>query len=127
MTSQAYKQGFDRIDWTGHEPRQRWRHTVPGVRKQALPSPMLIRDDLDSEVQSFADGKFYSSKSAIRRTYRADGNPQGVEYVEVGNDYNAPIHTPPKRDPNEVKHAVDRAMARYHAGERPKEVGPSAA
>lgn len=41
-----------------------------------------------------ADGRTYSSKSALRATYKPNGNPQGESYVEVGNE---PIREPPKQ------------------------------
>lgn len=60
-----------------------------------------------------ADGQFYTSKTALRRTYRADGNPQGVDYVEVGNDQK-PAEAKcgnVKRDPVKIKDTIERAMA----------------
>lgn len=57
---------------------------VKGKRSD-LAIPYFVKDTIEP-CQSMADGKWYDSLSALRRTYRADGNPQGKEYVEIGND-----------------------------------------
>lgn len=77
-------------------------------------------NDEQPPTRSMADGKVYTSKSAMRRSYRASGNPQGVHYDEVGNDparFRQP--TPAKPDERGIKDAVDRAFARFERGERP--------
>lgn len=51
-----------------------------------LSAPMLMRDHIDP-FQSMADGQFYDSKSAYRRTLKERG------LVELGND--APLQAPP--------------------------------
>ena len=61
----------------------------PAARSD-LPVPYLISDNLDAPLYSGADGQQYTSKAALRASYRASGNPQGIEYTEVGNDL-API------------------------------------
>lgn len=78
----------------------------------------VIRDEIDP-VRSMADGKVYTSKSALRKSYRADGNPQGIEYTEVGNDP-ARLRQPDPVRPDErgVRDAVERAVARFARGER---------
>lgn len=53
--------------------------------RSSMPCPMLIRDTIEP-VRSMADGRMYDSMKSLRRTYRADGNPQGQEYHEVGNE-----------------------------------------
>jgi len=78
-------------------------------------------DEMDRPVRSMADGKLYTSKSALRRSYRASGNPRGVQYDEVGNDparFRQP--DPPKPDPKAVNDSIERAFARHSRGERPK-------
>ena len=59
----------------------------------SLSSPYFVTDTLDTPLYSGADGKQYTSKSALRATYKASGNPRGVEFHEVGNDTS---FTPPK-------------------------------
>lgn len=56
----------------------------PRGERSGLAMPMILSDRIEP-VQSMADGKTYDSMAALRRTYRADGNPQGVEYTEVGD------------------------------------------
>jgi hypothetical protein len=79
----------------------------------------VIRDEMDKPVRSMADGKVYTSKSALRRSYKASGNPQGVTYTEVGDDP-ARLRQPekPKADEKGIKDAVDRTLARISRGER---------
>lgn len=90
---------------------------VPAVARSGLPSPHFRTDTIDP-CRSMADGKMYDSLSGLRRTYRADGNPQGEEYIELGN---AEIRsTPPERkalDKSEVADIVDRAQAAISSGE----------
>ncbi|OUJ13824.1 hypothetical protein [Acetobacter okinawensis] len=93
---------------------------VPSERaaRSDLPCPMLITDTID-ETQSMADGQFYTSKRALRRTYRADGNPQGKEYIEVGNDQKPREQKRGNyvRDKNKARDSVDRAIAAVDRGE----------
>ncbi|TPK16671.1 hypothetical protein FJ872_17875 [Mesorhizobium sp. B2-5-9] len=81
-------------------------------KRSALPAPMINSDTM-SEVQSMLDGKYYSSKSALRATYRA----AGVE--EVGND---PARLRPRKRPKvdrkAVRDCLHKATARYERGER---------
>lgn len=90
----------------------------PNLHRSDLPCPMLIMDTIDP-VQSMADGNFYTSKQALRRTYRADGNPQGKEFVEVGNDQKP--HEQKRgsyvRDPKKSRDAIEKAMAAVDRGE----------
>lgn len=94
------------------------RVPVENVNRSSLPCPMLITDSID-ETQSMADGKFYTSKHALRRTYRADGNPQGKEYTEVGNDQKPREQKRGNyvRDKNKARDSVDRAIAAVDRGE----------
>lgn len=66
-----------------------------------------------------ADGKEYTSAAELRRTYRADGNPDGVEYIEVGNE-DITKFTPPKRDDAAALEAIERAEADVAAGRAPE-------
>jgi len=63
------------------------------AKSDTIPVPFFISDTIEPLV-SMADGRTYSSKAALRSTYRASGNPDGVNYVEVGNE---PIREPPKQ------------------------------
>lgn len=50
-----------------------------------LACPMLVRS-FAQPVQSMADGKWYDTPRELENTYKASGNPQGEEYVALGND-----------------------------------------
>jgi hypothetical protein len=93
--------------------------SVRVVARSELAVPQIIRD-FDEPVQSMADGQYYTNKAALRRTYRADGNPHGVEYQEVGtND----TRTAPQRKPvteSEVAVMLDKAEAKVARGEVPE-------
>jgi hypothetical protein len=68
-----------------------------------LPAPMIQTDNI--EVRSMVDGKTYTSKSSLRRSYRQAG------YIEVGNEE----QKPPKKAPPDrkgISDAVERAFAR---------------
>lgn len=71
---------------------------APSARS-SFPAPMIRRDSIDP--CRGADGKMYESLSGLRRTYRADGNPQGENYLEIGNEELKP-----------VEHTFDRAQRR---------------
>lgn len=76
-----------------------------------LPAPHLIGDTMDP-VQSQLDGKFYDSKSRLRRTYRAAG------VVEVGNDSSvtSPSRNAPTADRQGVKASVAKAFSQAGFG-----------
>ena len=88
-----------------------------GIRSD-LPAPMIASDRLDQPTQSMADGKYYTSKAALRATYKPSGNPQGNSYVEVGNEVQKQTPYAPI-DGAKIDASLNKAMARYQAGERP--------
>lgn len=65
-----------------------------------------------------ADGKYYDDPAALRATYKASGNPQGVDYIEVGNE-DITTFTPPKPDRRANREAIERAIADVDAGRAP--------
>lgn len=73
----------------------------------------IIRDELDKPVRSMADGKIYTSKAALRASYKASGNSQGTRYEEVGNDP-ARLRQPekPKPDRKAITESIEKARAR---------------
>lgn len=91
--------------------RQCLRRTTP--RDTGAPSgfacPMIIRDGFDAPIKSMADGRYYDSRSSLYRTYRADGNPQGVRYECTGNEDTSKFERP-KRDQAKSIDAIKRAM-----------------
>lgn len=95
-------------------------HREAETQRSSLPSPMVISDTMDP-VRSMADGKEYTSKAALRSTYKPSGNPDGISYVEVGNE--KPTGTvKPKADEKAIQESLHKALARYERGER---VNPS--
>lgn len=94
-------------------------HREAETQRSSLPSPMVISDTIDP-VRSMADGKEYTSKAALRSTYKPSGNPDGISYVEVGNEKPTGI-VKPKTDEGAIQASLQKALARYERGER---VGP---
>ena len=82
---------------------------VKEVRPQrsSLAMPMII-GTFDRPVQSMADGKFYETSRDLERTYKADGNPFGEEFIPLGNEtLKAPVFTPdPKKRRNDIRQAI---------------------
>lgn len=93
---------------------------VAGQRSGArstLPCPSLRKDAIAPCV-SMADGKTYDSLSALRRTYRADGNPQGIEYAEIGNEkLTGENFERPRATDQQIVDAIDKADAQVARGE----------
>lgn len=73
------------------------------VARGSFPAPMMNLDTIPGGVQSMVDGLYYTSKSALRRSYRAAG------VVEVGNE---PIRPAPPQKPKSNPEAVVGAMKR---------------
>ena len=118
MTDAAYKANYLKIDWRPLPPvdkpiRQR------GARS-GLPCPMVIRDSMD-DIQSMADGRIYDSKSALRRSYTADGNPQGRDYQEIGGTEIEPAGRA-SVDKKGIRDALDRAMHDVETGQIPDSI-----
>lgn len=78
----------------------------------------MIKVDACDPVQSMADGNWYTSKALLRETYKATGNPQGVEYIEVGDqerDYYPEVKRATKEDLKETVEKAEAAIARGEA------------
>lgn len=85
-------------------------------RRSLLGMPAIIGDEMPP-TQNMVDGKHYTSKAAMRATYRPSGNAEGARFGEVGNDP-AMFRRPskPKPDRAAVKAAVGRAFSRAGLG-----------
>lgn len=59
--------------------KEELRYSQPHPNRSQLPCPMVIRDHMEP-IQGMHDGKIYTSKAALRKSYREGG------YIEVGND-----------------------------------------
>lgn len=72
------------------------------VATSDLPCPMIQTDGI--EIKSMVDGQIYTSKAALRRSYREKG------YVEVGNEELKP---PPKPAPDRkgIRESAARALS----------------
>ena len=104
LSSQAYKDGYDRIEWKPLPPVQ------PKPRDESkradLSCPQVIGDSMDPTEH--VDGRWYDSKSAYRAVTKANG------MIEVGNDparFKRP--PPPKPDRAKIKEAVAKAVSRH--------------
>lgn len=118
MTDAAYKAGYNQIDWRPLPPVEKpIRHRVA---RSGFPCPMVIRDSMD-DIQSMADGRIYDSKSALRRSYTADGNPQGRDYQEIGGTEIEPAGRA-SVDKKAVRDALDRAMHDVETGQIPDSI-----
>ena len=75
-------------------------------KRASLHAPYVNSDTMDP-VQSMLDGKYYSSKSALRATYRAAG------VIEVGNDP-ARLRPKPKTKPDRagIRESIKKALAK---------------
>lgn len=85
--------------------------------RSSLACPMLIRD-FDEPVQSMANGQWYTSKRELAASHRASGNPQGVDYIELGNDEMPWVEH--KTDENKLRQDIRQAKADLDAGWRPE-------
>lgn len=81
--------------------------------------PMIRTDTLSEPTQSMADGQIYTSKSALRESYKASGNPHGIDYIEVGNESLGEFKAP-ERDYTKSIEAIERAEADILAGRAPE-------
>lgn len=88
------------------------------MARSELSAPMLVGDTIEP-TQSMADGRFYTSKAALRNTYKPSGNPDGKRYVEVGNDPSVTAPKPfkrPKPKRADIRAAVGRAFSQAGLG-----------
>jgi hypothetical protein len=89
------------------------------VARSDLACPMLVKAFAEP-VQSMADGKYYSHPRDLARTYRADGNPFGQEFVELGNETVKTVDA--EADPVERRNDVKQAMHDVLTGNLPPEI-----
>ena len=91
----------------------------PRGPRSALPCPQIVRA-FPEPVQSMADGKYYDTPRDLERTYRADGNPRGEEFIPLGNGtLKAPEYAP---DPAERRNDLKQAMHDVLTGNVPPEI-----
>jgi hypothetical protein len=82
------------------------------VARSDFPAPMIRRDSIDPTRGM--DGKMHDSLASYRRSLRADGNPQGENYIELGNESLTPVEH--KFDPKQRRDDIKSALADVKAG-----------
>jgi len=94
----------------------RWSTKPPRATttRSRLPMPHIISDTMDPVEQ--VDGRFYTSK----RQFRAVGRALGL--IEVGNEKQKPF-TPKRSTKAERMAALQKAVADYKNGRRPRRGG----
>lgn len=116
MARSTYARNYDLIDWSKPIARPP-RESVTGKRS-GLSAPRLLSDTIEP-TQSMADGEYYTSKSALRGTYRPSGNPDGKSYVEVGDDRSVTDPNPrqnAKPDREGINASLNRAFSQVGLG-----------
>lgn len=105
--------GRTRIRYVSPEPR------LPAKRAN-FPTPMVVRSFSDP-VQSMADGKWYDTPTDLYKSYKAENNPAGVDYIELGNEEFVPDDTPVQtRD--QLKDEIRQAINMVDQGWNPQSV-----
>lgn len=101
MTSKAYRENYNLIDWSKEITVER-KERLP-VSRSDLPRPFVISDTM--APTQHVDGQTYTSKRAYDVTTKAHG------YIEIGNE-KLPIKKP-DRQKNKAKNleAVKRARS----------------
>lgn len=56
----------------------------PALARSSFPTPAFRTDSIAPCLGM--DGRMTDSLSALRKTYRPEGNPQGERYTEIGNE-----------------------------------------
>lgn len=83
---------------------------TPFSRDAAPCLPRIDTGDDQAPLVSMADGKTYTSRAAMRESYKASNNPQGVNYIEIGNEKSAAPQKP-KSDRAAIRDSIDRAKS----------------
>lgn len=93
--------------------------TYVDKRSRNVPAPMVIKSFSDP-VQSMADGKWYDNPADLRKSYKAENNPAGVDYIELGNeDIKFEDHTQSRA---ELRDEIKQAIAMVDQGWSPESV-----
>lgn len=78
-------------------PKSEWHGRQAPKQRAEFPTPMVISDCI--EIKSMADGRVYTSKATLRKSYRENG------YVEVGNE-EMKMPPPPEPDRKGIQEAI---------------------
>lgn len=82
------------------------------VARSSFPAPALLKDSIEPCLGM--DGKMHDSLSSYRKTLRADGNPMGETFTEIGNESLTPVEY--KFDRAERREDIKAALADVKAG-----------
>lgn len=104
-----------------HDLYEPWPHNCLPERnwnKSDIAAPMVMGDTIEP-TQSMVDGRYYTSKAALRATYKPSGNKEGKLYTEVGNDSSVTNPKPfkkPRPDRKQIRASVEKAFSRAGLG-----------
>ncbi len=87
--------------------------------RSSLACPSVVRPFADP-LQSMADGKYYDNSRELERTYRANGNPTGQEFIALGNETPKTVEFTP--DPKTRRQHIREAMHDVLSGNLPPEI-----
>lgn len=96
-------------------------YVIQEQKRADFPTPMVFSTDTTEPLRSMADGQIYTSKAGMRESYKASNNPQGVNYIEVGNETRNAPKLERKADRKGIREAIERAQADVAAG-RPAQI-----
>jgi hypothetical protein len=113
MTTKAYRENYDLIDWNAVDLSRPEKEYVAPARS-SLPAPFIASDSLGMEVKHLATGRMSDSKSEHRRLNKQLG------LVELGNEKKAHLSqpAPTKLDKRERKNAIRKAIKELKEGRR---------
>lgn len=92
----------------------------PFDRSAPVKMPRIQASDETEPLVSAADGNVYTSRSAMRASYKASNNPRGINFVEVGDEPRYLTGEAPERNTGrkeDVAVAVEKAEAAINRGE----------
>lgn len=94
----------------GRQVMRKVKEEQPARSNLAMP---MIVGAFDRPVQSMANGKYYDTSRDLEKTYKADGNPFGQEFIPLGNEtIKAPVYTPdPKKRRDDIRQAIQDVMS----------------
>ncbi|CDP50700.1 hypothetical protein [Devosia sp. DBB001] len=89
---------------------------VPKARS-SLACPQVIRA-FAQPVQSMADGQWYDNPRDLSRSHRANGNPHGIDFIELGNEEMPFVEH--KTDERQLRDDIREAMQDVKEGRLPE-------
>lgn len=105
---------FERVVKLAHFDDPQHCECGAGACRQ-ISAPRVRTDQIDPIMGM--DGKLHDSLASYRRTLRADGNPQGENYIELGNERLKPVER--KFDRAQRREDIKAGIADVKAGRMP--------